>query len=190
MTTVTGDTNAYNASYLSMLAGATLSSATSTGFVLTADTYTISVTGTGFTYSGNGPNAGTITGFSINGGTDFFVTTYWSNLSVSAAQLWSDVKSDNINDFNNLLYGGNDTFIAADNSSGAGAAFVGYGNGNETFDMTKATGDIALIGGNGNNTFIFNSNSFNSGTSKTAILGGSGYNALDFTAGARARSSI
>lgn len=182
MTTVTGDDNVYTASYLSQLAGATLSSNTSTGFVLSADGYVVTVTGTGFTYSGNGPNAGTITGFSISGPGNL-VTTVWSNLSVSAAQLWSDVKSADINDFNNLLYGGNDTFIADDYDSGSGAAFVGYGNGNETFDMSKATGNIGLIGGNGDNTFIFTSTSFNSGIEKTAILGGSGYNALDFTFG-------
>ena len=177
MTTVIGDNNIYSSSLLSELGGATLSGNTSTQFTLSIDGYTLTVTGTGFTYSGNGPSGGTISSINVHEPTS--TATSFSGLSVSAATLWSYVKSGDINDFNNLLFSGNNTFTA--NDGGFGSTFQAFGNGTDVFDMTKTEGADGLVGGNGVNTFIFTGASFTSGIQKTAILGGSGYNALDFT---------
>ena len=166
MTTVSGFDNNYDASYLGELKNAALGAHDSSHFVLTIDGYTITVKGSGMTYSGNHPAGGTMTDMTIlyNG-----ETTHWSDFSLSVSAVWNDVTNGNINDFNNLFYGGNDTFTAA---SGSECNFAGWA-GNDIFNMQASSGSDYLYGGDGNDTFNY------AGNFRGTIDGGAGSDTLN-----------
>jgi len=150
MTTVTGFYSDYDASYLGELKNAALGAHDSSHFVLTIDGYTITVKGSGMTYSGNHPAGGTMTDMTIlyNG-----ETTHWSDFSLSVSAVWNDVTNGNINDFNNLFYGGNDTFTATSDQG----SFAGWA-GNDVFNMQATNGVDFISGGDGNDTFNYAAN--------------------------------
>jgi Ca2+-binding RTX toxin-like protein len=109
-------------------------------------------------------------------------TTTWSNLSVSVASLWSAITSDNITTFNNLLYGGDDTF----NATGNQGSFEGWG-GNDTFNMQATGGTDFLSGGDGDDTFNYagNFNGFahidgGNGTDTLNLNGDYGYTTMGY----------
>ncbi len=168
MTTVTGTYSNYDSDYLTGLATAALGTHTATQFVLTEDVYTVTVFGSGMTYSNNKPSGGTLTSMTV---TAYGETTTWTDLSVSVSALWSAVTTHNVTAFNNLLYSGDDTFTA---TGGAPGGFAGWG-GNDTFNMQASTNADFLSGGDGNDTFNYNGN-FNPGSQ---IDGGAGTDTLN-----------
>ncbi len=177
MTVVTGAVSNYDATYLSALASATLGAHSGTQFVLTAGSFVITVTGTGLTYHNNGPNGGTITGITVQDNTPGTpITTTWSNFSVSAASLWGAVVSGNLTSFDNLLYGGNDTFASAASPGfpQVQGAFAGFA-GNDTFNMQASNGPDFLSGGDGNDTFNYAGNF----SGFTQIDGGAGTDTIN-----------
>jgi Ca2+-binding RTX toxin-like protein len=157
---VAGTFTTYDADYLAALNAATLTGSTSTQFTLSYAPYVVTVTGTGFSYSGNHPTGGTITGFKVSdNGSGTSVNTTWSGLSVSAAALWNAIAVGNVATFNSLLYSGDDTFTATASPGWpfVGGSFAGYG-GNDTFNMQASNISDYLSGGDGDDTFNYASN--------------------------------
>jgi Ca2+-binding RTX toxin-like protein len=170
MTTVNGYRSDYDSSYLSELKNATLGEHDSSHFVLTVDGYTVTVKGSGMTYSSGHPAGGTMNDMTVayNG-----ETTHWSDFSLSVAAVWNDITTGNINDFNNLFYGGNDTFTVA---SGGEGTFAGWA-GNDVFNMQGSDGMDGLSGGDGNDTFNYAGNF----SDWTNIDGGAGTDTLNIS---------
>jgi len=142
----------------------TIVSATPTGFsaqALSQGGSLITITGTGLTYSftpdPNNPNiglvaitGGTITGATLSNGSS--VTETFSNFSVSGVAASNAVADQTI--FNNLFFGGDDTFTWSDTP---GSTIRGY-DGNDTFNIshwglnTVDTYDAVVDGGAGTDT--------------------------------------
>jgi len=102
-----------------------------TGFTASNSYGTVSVTGTGLTYSSSVLNGqtvyqltgGTITGVSYTNGPN---SQTWSNISVSAAAAFNAIL--NFNAFNSLFFNGDDVFTwNAANVSGNAPFLYGYG---------------------------------------------------------------
>jgi len=157
VTTVTGSqdgtTNIFDSSQLLGLAAGTLGAHDSTQFVLTAYPFTVTVYGSGFTYSGNHPVTGTMTSLTILLPTYYMSPQTWSGFSLAAATVWSAIATGNVASFNSLFFGGNDTF-----------------------NMLTSLNPDFLIGGAGNDTFNYLGN-FNGATQ---IDGGSGTDTINF----------
>ncbi|HWU55454.1 MAG TPA: hypothetical protein VN175_08120, partial [Rhizomicrobium sp.] len=129
-----------------------------TGFTASNSYGTVSVTGTGLTYSSSVLNGqtvyqltgGTITGVSYTNGPN---SQTWSNISVSAAAAFNAIL--NFNAFNSLFFNGDDVFTwNAANVSGNAPFLYGYG-GNDTFyigDWDKSRGQYRIDGGSGDDT--------------------------------------
>ncbi|GAA0569796.1 Ig-like domain-containing protein [Rhizomicrobium electricum] len=158
MTTVTNLVSGGNGFYdsdLSVIASTPLTSQSATSFTLSDTGYSITVTGTGLTYSNGHVSGGTITGLSISNSTGIGMASQtWSGFSLSAATVWSAITSGNTAQMNSLFFGGNDTFTG----SGSLISFYGFG-GDDTFNVTL----------NGSSQFL------------PSIDGGSGYDTLNLS---------
>jgi len=168
MTKVTGVYSNYDASYLQQLANAPLGDHDSNHFVIDVAGYDVVVSGTGITYASGHPSGGTMTGIVITDPSDRVTT--WSDMSVSIASAWGDMKSGNVDGFNSLLYGGDDTFTATGNQ----AYFAGW-SGNDTFNMQTTVSADSVSGGDGNDIINYGGN-YNS---SDQIDGGSGNDVLN-----------
>jgi Ca2+-binding RTX toxin-like protein len=146
-----GATNVFGASDLEELSGVPLGAHSANQFTMSNSDFSVTGVGSGLTYSGNHPSGGIITSLTVdwNGGST------WTGLNVSAAALWSAVAAGDINTFDSLLFGGNDTFTSA--LTGAGADdFAGYA-GNDVFNLGSHFSPLDRIdGGSGNDTVTLN----------------------------------
>lgn len=134
---------------LGAFAQATIRSMNSSHFVFDTGTATITCGGSGFTYSGGHPKAGTITsiGWQDDGGSG---ASTWTGLKVSVSSLWSAITTDNVTVFNNLLFGGNDTF----DLRAARGVDVHAGAGNDTIDLKASNDWYSVDGGAGKDTLV------------------------------------
>ncbi|HSZ73685.1 MAG TPA: hypothetical protein VK779_02615, partial [Rhizomicrobium sp.] len=107
--------------------------------------------GTGIGYSSNHPSSGTITSLSYSTGGD---ASDWSGFNVSVSSAWNAISSGDVNSFDNLFFGGNDTFnMQASN----GQDYLQGGAGNDTFNYTGNFGGFTHIdGGTGTDTLNLN----------------------------------
>lgn len=164
--------------------------ASTTELTLAGGGNSISFLGSGFSYQVVG---GEIAG--INGGTVTHITVSadgvqavdWTGLSVSAAQFFLLVMNRNWTSLNNLLFGGDDTFLLTDSadqvrsfggddsvSGFGGNDWLSGGDGNDTLD--GGAGGDGVLGGNGNDSLL-------GGTGNDEILGENGRDTLRGGAG-------
>lgn len=143
------------------------------------------LTGTGFTFDGNGvPTGGTITGSSYTVGGDLVMTT--TELNVSLVQMYTALQNAQNGDFAGLQAIYNDTAVNVIGSSGddtrngnnVNDIFAGNG-GNDRFDgrggddsLDGGVGDDSLYGGDGDDTLL-------GGAGRDHLFGGEGDDVLD-----------
>ncbi len=150
MATVTGSgggiDNDFSSSDLMALTSAALGTHNATAFTLTIPgQIVLTGTGTGFSYSGNHPTAGTITSLTLQMGTG---TATWTNFSVSASTLWHAISTGDTASFNSLFFGGDDVFNLQGDT---GPDFLSGGAGNDTFNFGASYNDASQVdGGSGN----------------------------------------
>jgi len=134
---------------LTEFADATLSGASPSQFTLNTGISTVICKGTGFTYSGGHPTAGTITGidYQYAGSGD----AIWSGMSVSVSSLWQAIAAEDVTTFNNLLFGGNDVF---DLRQAWGTIWAVGGGGNDTFYLKASNDWTSIDGGAGTDTIV------------------------------------
>jgi Ca2+-binding RTX toxin-like protein len=156
MTVITGGpqgTNVdFNADDLTALDTSVLSNYSATQFELSDPEFSLIAQGTGLTYSHGHPSGGTITSLTL----DEASATTMNGFSISVSALWSAISSGNVTTFNNLLFGGNDTF----NMQGTnGVDFLSGGAGNDTFNYAgNFTGFAQIDGGSGTDTLNLDGN--------------------------------
>ncbi|HXL98473.1 MAG TPA: hypothetical protein VN932_00980, partial [Rhizomicrobium sp.] len=152
--TTSGATNVFDSDSLEGLAATPLGAHSSTQFTISDSDADFQVTGfgTGLSYSGGHPSGGTITSLTVD--VSGFTST-WSGFSISASTLWHAVSTGDINTFDSLLFGGNDTFTSGA-TGGSTDNVAGYA-GNDVFDMGAGfkAGDH-IDGGSGNDTVNLN----------------------------------
>ncbi|HEY2070773.1 MAG TPA: calcium-binding protein [Rhizomicrobium sp.] len=151
MTTVTGSGGVdtiFDSDDLKALSSGTLGAHDATAFTLSIPgQVTLTCMGTGFSYSGNHPSAGTITSLTLSLG---FGTATWSDFSVSASTLWHAIANGDSTGFESLFFSGDDTFNLQDGAGGGDS--VSGGAGNDTFNFTTFNDFNTIDGGAGNDT--------------------------------------
>jgi Ca2+-binding RTX toxin-like protein len=168
MTDIVGVYTDYDTTYLSELAHGTLGAHDAEHCIFTMNGYTVTFTGSDFTYQNGHPSGGTLTGITVEDSAGRLTT--WSDFSASMSSFWNAVANGDIATFNNLLYSGNDTFTAIAHDSGY---FSGWG-GNDVFNMQASNGADSVAGGDGNDTINYGANF----SGFAAIDGGAGSDTL------------
>src|SRR5580692_1259602 len=151
MTTIVGGadgtSNSFDSDSLKAIASWSLGSHSSTQFTLSDSPDYLTAQGSGIGYSSNHPSSGTITSLSYSTGGD---PSAWSGFSVSVSSAWNAISSGDVNSFDNLFFGGDDTFnMQASN----GQDFLQGGAGNDTFNYAgNFSGFTHIDGGTGTDT--------------------------------------
>lgn len=150
--TASGATNVFDSGSLEGLAATPLGAHSSTQFTISDSDFQVTGFGTGLSYSGGHPSGGTITSLTVDA---FGFTSTWSGFSISTSTLWHAVSTGDINTFNSLLFGGNDTFTSGA-TGGSTDNVAGYA-GDDVFNMGASfkSGDH-IDGGTGNDTVNLN----------------------------------
>ncbi|HEY2071222.1 MAG TPA: calcium-binding protein [Rhizomicrobium sp.] len=186
MTTVTtwtmgGAGNDISQQTMQKVAEATVSSHSATKIVLSAGNgLSVVLIGTGFGNFGTSglPTTGTVTQIAteVNG----VIENNFTDFSIAFTTLWGLFQNADVAGYNADLFGGNDTFVGHDATTGDenGDNFVG-GAGKDLFDMTHAAKGApdTMSGGDGNDTVKFLGNY----SASASIDGGAGIDQLDLT---------